>query len=234
MKSKLRILLADDSRFFRAIESQFLQKIPVEILEASNCAEVLTTIRKEKPDMVYMAYSLPTDGGAVCCQKIKADPEFRSLPVVIICDQGDLEQSEIARRTGCDAILVKPLDRHNFLQVGRRFLDGIREHRQPSYFPVTLSTGGIDYVGKCLDISSGGIFVESKADIQSGTPIDLTFTLPDDVATQITCNGVVSWLNRKPGPIKPHYPHGFGIKFVKLPTSIHTGILNLSDKKTSN
>ena len=40
MSNKLRILLADDSRFFRAIESQFLQKTPVEILEADSGVDI--------------------------------------------------------------------------------------------------------------------------------------------------------------------------------------------------
>ena len=55
MSKKLRVLLADDSRFFRAIESQFLKKTPVEIIEADDCALALSMIRNEKPDMVYMA-----------------------------------------------------------------------------------------------------------------------------------------------------------------------------------
>ena len=54
MNSKLRILLADDSRFFRGIESQFLQKVPVEILEAEDCAAVLDVMQNEKPDLVFV------------------------------------------------------------------------------------------------------------------------------------------------------------------------------------
>jgi len=59
MSKKLRVLLADDSRFFRAIESQFLKKTPVEILEADDCSVALSMVRSEKPDLVYMAFSLP-------------------------------------------------------------------------------------------------------------------------------------------------------------------------------
>ena len=231
MISKLRILLADDSKFFRSIESQFLKKTPVDILEADSCDTALAVMRKEKPDLVFMAFALPNDGGAACCQRIKADSELRHIPVVMICDQDEPEQPEIARQKGCDDCLVKPLDRHSFLQVGRQFLAGIREHRQPSFFPVTITANGEDFSCKCLDISGGGMFVEIQSDIPAGTLVTLSFKLPDSMVTQITCSAEVSWPNRKPNPLKPHYPNGLGLKFVELSAPIYKAILRLSDKK---
>lgn len=234
MKSKLKILLADDSRFFRAIESQFLQKTPAAILEADNCDTALAVVRSERPDLVYAAFSLPPSGGAAFCQKIKNDPELNEIPVVLVCDADAHEQPEIARQSSCDACLSKPLDRHVFLQVGRQFLEGIREHRQPSFFPVTILSDGEEFAGKCLDLSGGGMFVESQADLSPDTAIELSFKLPGGSGTQLRCNAMISWLNRKPNPMKPHYPHGLGIMFVELPEAVHKAILNISDRKTSS
>ncbi|NIQ10388.1 MAG: response regulator [Gammaproteobacteria bacterium] len=231
MNAKLKILLADDSRFFRAIEGKFLQKTPVDILETDHCAEALSIIRNDRPDLVYMAFSLPSQGGASCCQKIKEDPSLRTIPVVLICDQGKAEQAVIAKQSDCDAVLTKPLDRHTFLQVGRQFLAGIREHRQPSFFPLTFTSGGDEFSGKCLDISGGGMFIESQAAIEEGTLINLKFKLPTAETTQISCSGEVMWQNRKPNPMKPHYPHGLGVKFVGLSEIVHKAILRLSDKQ---
>jgi CheY-like chemotaxis protein len=232
--SKLSILLADDSPFFRTIERQFLQKTPAEILEADDCDTALAMVRNERPDMVYLSFSLPPAGGIDCCQRIKKDPELKSIPVVIICDPDAPEQPELARQKGCDACLSKPLDRHSFLQVGRKFLQGIREHRQPSFFPVTIVSDDEEVVGKCLDLSGGGMFVESQADLKPGADIELSFKLPGGAGTQLSCNAVVSWLNRKPDPMKPHYPHGLGIMFVKLPEAVHKAILRISDKINSD
>lgn len=232
MSGRLRILLADDSRFFRAIESQFLQKTPVDILQADSCEAALAVVRDQKPDLVYAAFSLPRDGGAAFCKAVKQDPATRHLPVVLVCDQGAAEQPEIARRAGSDACLVKPLDRHNFLQVGRKFLEGIREHRQPSFFRVSFVANGETFQGKTLDISGGGMFIETQAEIAAGTLIDLDFRLPDQVSTRVTCRAEVTWLNRKPKPMKPHYPHGLGLKFVDLPAAAHRAIIGLSNKKS--
>lgn len=233
MSKKLRVLLADDSRFFRAIESQFLQKTPVDIIEADSSALALSMVRNEKPSLVYMAFSLAGEGGDACCRKIKDDPLLRSVPVVVICDQDQPGQPDIARRCGCDAYLVKPLDRHSFLQVGRQFIEEIREHRQPSFFPLSILADGEEFKGKCLDLSGGGMFIESQAEIPAGTQVTLNFKLPNDTTVPITCTAKVMWQNRKPSPMKPHYPHGLGIMFVELPDSVHKAILRLSDKKSS-
>ncbi len=231
MNKKLRILLADDSRFFRAIETQFLQKTPVEILEAGCCAEALSVMRNERPDLVYMAYTLPDEGGATCCRTVKNDPTLRAIPVVMICDQGEKQQPGVAQQHGCDAVLSKPLDRHSFLQVGRQFLAGIREHRQPSFFPLTFAAGGEEYYGKCLDLSGGGMFVECQEDLSAGTLINIRFKLPDVGATEITCSGEIMWVNRKPNPMKQHYPNGLGVKFVGLSDSVQKAIIRFVDKK---
>ena len=233
MNSKIQIVLADDSKFFRSIESKFLQKEPVEILEARNCAEVHAIIRNQQPAMIYMSFTLREEGGDRCCREIKKDPETSSIPIVMVCDQDAANQPEEAKLSGCDAYLVKPLDRYSFLQPGRKFLDGIREHRKPSFFRLTFASGGEDYTGKCLDISGGGMFIETQADVAVGTLINMQFKLPDGPVTAIVCSGEVSWQNRKPNPRKSHYPNGLGVKFVGLPDHVHKSILRFSEKQSS-
>ena len=90
------------------------------------------------------------------------------------------------------------------------------------------------FSGKGLDLSGGGMFAESQADLPPGTEIELSFKLPDGPGTQLSCRAVISWLNRKPTPMKPHYPNGLGIMFIKLPKAVHKAILRISDKKSSS
>lgn len=230
MNKKQRILLADNSRFFRTIESKFLLKTPVEVLEAGDEQEVLSLLNKESPDLVYMAYDLAVVGAPALCLRLKNNPATSNLPIVVICDQGAPEQIKIVRRLEADACLVKPLDRHSFLQIGRKYLNSIREHRQPSFFPLSFHIENEEHQGKCLDISGGGMFIESHVDVIAGTLLKLTFRLPDGTATHIDCQAMVTWLNRKPNPIKSHYPYGFGVKFSELSVVASRTIQRLIDK----
>ena len=234
MNSSMRILLADDSRFFRTIERKFLQKTPLEILEAENCAATLECARQMQPALIYMAFSLVPDGGAACCEALKRDPGLRNIPVVLICDRDEPGQLDQAKSSGADAWLCKPLDRHAFLQAGRKFLAVIREHRQPSFFPLSFSLNGESFAGRCLEISPGGIFIESQADLAAGSEITLSFKLPDSGVTGIECVARVSWLNRKPNPMKPHYPHGFGAQFLTMPEAVQRALMAYSARKSGS
>jgi hypothetical protein len=80
--------------------------------------------------------------------------------------------------------------------------------------PVKFNWQGKDVTGKCLDISGGGLFLESPADIPVGTMLTLDFALPSGVNLPSTCEGEVMWHNRKPNMFKPHYPVGMGIRFI--------------------
>ena len=229
MTKRLRILLADDSRFFRTIEAKFLQKTPAEVIEAGDSEQVLQLIREFRPDLVYMAMSLRPDGGLACCRRVKSDPDLRDVPIVLICGPENAEeQINLARQAGCDETLTKPLDRFQFLQVGRQFLEGIREHRQPCFFSLQIRHGENSFVGKRLDVSSGGLFVESKRDLPVGTVLELSFRLPESAIGEVQCRAEVMWLNRRPEPMKPHYPQGFGLKLIELNEQVQAALIRHS------
>ncbi len=217
MREVFHILLADDSPFFRTIERQFLQNTPAEIIEASDSEEVFTALRGKSPDLIFLAYSLRPENGVECCLKIKRDPDLCNLPIVLICDQYEEEQVGQAQRSGADAVLVKPLDRHLFLKTGRRFLDSIREPRHGCLIKVQFISAGEVCKGTGLDISSGGMFLDTAVSIRVGEVVDLSFGLPGHDMVLVKCKGLVTWTNYRPSPIKPHYPSGFGVKFIDLP-----------------
>ena len=68
---------------------------------------------------------------------------------------------------GCEGVLSKPLDRRRFLELGRSFLAGIRENRRLCLFRVRYRVGEKLFIGKGLDISGGGLFLESAEPLTS-------------------------------------------------------------------
>jgi Tfp pilus assembly protein PilZ len=51
-------------------------------------------------------------------------------------------------------------------------------HRVPSTSPVSYATRGIAYEDFLLDISAGGVFIETQAVFAVGETLSLTFPLP--------------------------------------------------------
>lgn len=225
----LTIVLADDSRFFRTIERQFLQKTPAAVEEVDSSDALFVRLRQAVPQLLIMGASLRPLNGLDCCRRIKSDPALRALPVIMVCEHDDPQQPGLARQAGCEAVLVKPLDRQRFLEAGRQFLSEIREHRKPCFLAIGFDWEGAAQRGKCLDISSGGLFLESSLLIPAGTRLRIEFTLPGH-AVPVSCHGEVTWHNRRPNLFKAHYPVGFGLKFIDLPEAVGRQLLQLAGR----
>jgi CheY-like chemotaxis protein len=213
------VLLVDDDRFFLTIEKQFLRSAPVTIIEARNAEAALIVCHEKKPQLVCMAFDLPGEDGAECCRRIKADPKLRGIAVVMVCDSAAKTQDERCRAAGCDGILYKPLDRHRFLEVTRSFLAGIRETRRHCLLPLRFKVEGQTVVAKGLDISRGGLFVETGVALQVGQALELEIhlTRSGEEGAWINCHGTVAWLNTREKLFKPTHPTGFGVKFTGIP-----------------
>ncbi|PLX77872.1 MAG: hypothetical protein C0615_04685 [Desulfuromonas sp.] len=212
----LKILLVDSSPFFRTIERQFLAKTPAVVVEAVSGEEGLAMCQSEKPDLIYLAYDLNDMAGVEFCRRCKSGAVGKAVPVIMVCDENSQEQVEASRRGGSDGVLTKPIDRHKFLEMGRHFLPTIREPRRTCLFPIEFRLSDESYPGRCLDISSGGLFIESSEKIPAGKIFEITFTLPNQGSEAVGCKGVVAWHNERPNPMKANYPVGFGVRFVDL------------------
>ena len=235
MSQGLKILIVDGSRFFRSIEKQFLAKTPAEIIEAESGEEALKSVEEHKPELVYIAVDLPDMSGVDLCRKIKANSRSKQTAVILICDQDDDVQVTACQSSSSDGVLTKPIDRHKFLEVGRQFLVSIREPRRTCLFPITFRSKNIGSDasgcrGKCLDISSGGVFIESTTLPDLNSMIDIEFVLPHKEHSTIVCKAMVTWHNTRPNPTKPNYPIGLGVKFVDLKNAVQESIKAFSTR----
>jgi len=99
-----------------------------------------------------------------------------------------------------------------------------REPRHDCLFEVICRLGDKTATGIALDISSGGIFIDSKEKFGVGKVLELEFRLNEDDPTPIFCRGAVTWINERPDPIKVNYPNGFGVFFLELEDSAEIAI----------
>jgi uncharacterized protein (TIGR02266 family) len=66
-----------------------------------------------------------------------------------------------------------------------------------------------------VNVSSGGLFIETSKILPVDTLLMIKFKLPD-VETAISCKARVAWTNEGDAPKKPSFPPGMGIQFLDL------------------
>jgi Tfp pilus assembly protein PilZ len=78
-----------------------------------------------------------------------------------------------------------------------------------------LPDGSTQPAGEILNISLGGVFIETAEPLGFGTEIDIEFTVPD---ATIRCKGLIVW-STKSAPQRAGGRTGMGVRLMKIGVS---------------
>ncbi|GLI37712.1 response regulator [Geobacter hydrogenophilus] len=210
------VLLVDDERFFLSVQRDFLKGSPIAVLSAPGGEEALRIAREQRPDLIYLDCRMPEMDGVACCTILKGDRELRTIPVLMMVQEGKEKDRERCLAAGCDGIIAKPIDRREFLEAGRRFVPEVeRRHQRIRCGSLAVfRRGDASFHGSIEDISFCGVYVGSRCDVKIEDRIQLGFFLPG--SDLIETDARVAWVNQGHRRIKPTMPEGFGVEFVGI------------------
>jgi DNA-binding response OmpR family regulator len=117
-----KILIADDEPNI-VISLEFLmQKSGYQVKIATNGDEALRQVVEFHPDMILLDIMLPQKNGFEVCQKIRENPAWNGIKVVMLTAKG--RESEVTKglALGADAYITKPFATQELLANVRRLL----------------------------------------------------------------------------------------------------------------
>ncbi len=112
-----RILLADDNPQALRLGEQILTAQGFEVVSVTDGAVAMRRLSDVNPDLFITDIYLPTKSGFDLARFMKAEPEFRDIPIVFAASPADVFDEKDARNAGADAILRKPFEASNLLDV---------------------------------------------------------------------------------------------------------------------
>lgn len=104
---RVNILLVDDSRSVLSKLKQELGALGFHVNTAPNGKVALECISKEIPDCILSDFEMPEMGGVELARAIKANPEFRLIPFIILTSRDDFLHLSEAIQSGADDFLAK-------------------------------------------------------------------------------------------------------------------------------
>ncbi len=107
MSSK-KILVVDDEVYILHILDFSLGAEGYEVITAADGAEAIEKARQEKPDLVVLDIMMPKVDGFEACRRLKADPETREIPVILLTAKGREVDRKMGMEVGADDYIVKP------------------------------------------------------------------------------------------------------------------------------
>lgn len=124
----VEVLLVEDSPADARLAREALEEgsVPKRITVVSDGAEAIEYVRKRgrfhnapRPDLVLLDLNLPKRDGLEVLREIKADPELRSITVIVLTTSQFPKDVNTAYELSANCYIVKPVELEEFYQAMR-------------------------------------------------------------------------------------------------------------------
>jgi len=103
---KAKVLLVDDSKFFRMANEHALSKAGFEVSAAADGEEALQVVNDKLPDIILLDMMLPKISGPDVLRALKANPATMDIPVIVLTSLSQRNEEKLLSE-GAAAYLEK-------------------------------------------------------------------------------------------------------------------------------
>jgi two-component system phosphate regulon response regulator PhoB len=123
---KPSVLVVEDEDSLATLLQYNLDKEGFRVAMATDGEEALLVIDEGPPDLVVLDWMLPKVSGVEVCRRLRARPETRNLPIIILTARGEESDRIRGLDTGADDYIVKPFSMSELAARIRAVLRRIR------------------------------------------------------------------------------------------------------------
>lgn len=105
-----RVLVIDDDRIIRKVVEKSLVTLGYDVILTDSGEEGLRAIKSVQPDIVIVDKLMPGIDGLEVTRRLRNEPKFAHLPILVLTGQSDLEDKLSAFEAGADDYLSKPFE----------------------------------------------------------------------------------------------------------------------------
>jgi two-component system alkaline phosphatase synthesis response regulator PhoP len=116
------ILVVDDHEQNLELLQAYLEEFGCKVRLARDGLEAQAEVEKSQPDLILLDVMMPRMSGFQLCSKLKADPNTRDIPVVMVTALSEVGDVERAVECGADDFLTKPVFKLELLTRAKSLL----------------------------------------------------------------------------------------------------------------
>ncbi|HEX4196177.1 MAG TPA: phosphate regulon transcriptional regulator PhoB [Caulobacteraceae bacterium] len=121
-----QVLVVEDEDALSALLQYNLDKEGYAVTVAGDGEEALVLVDEQQPDLIVLDWMLPKVSGVEVCRRLRARPETRNLPIIMLTARGEESDRIRGLDTGADDYVVKPFSMSELAARIRAVLRRIR------------------------------------------------------------------------------------------------------------
>jgi adenylate cyclase len=107
-----RVLVVDDQPQNLLLAEVHLKALGCTVEKATDGFAALAAVERQPPDLILLDVMMPGMDGFAVCRKLKADREWRHIPIVLVTALNSSEDRVAGIEAGADDFITKPFNRH--------------------------------------------------------------------------------------------------------------------------
>ena len=117
------ILVVDDEPAFCDVVCEILQAAGYKAFSALNAALALELLEDIRPNVILSDVMMPDMDGLSFVRHLRQQPQFESIPIVIVSAKATPDDRETALAAGADVFLEKPFSSNDLQTIIETLLD---------------------------------------------------------------------------------------------------------------
>ena len=116
------ILIVDDERPYVDLLGELLEKYGLDVETAYDAGDALFRLKAKKPDLILLDLKMPELDGLSFIDKLRADDNWRRIPIVVVSAKTAKEDQKAALDAGANRFLPKPFSSEELRMVLGEFV----------------------------------------------------------------------------------------------------------------
>ncbi len=103
----IKIVWVEDDKFLVSLIQKRMEGTSAQLIQVTDGAVAYDKVKEVKPNVVVLDLLMPNIDGFEILRKIKADPDTKAIPVLVLSNLGQKEEIEKAHDLGATKFVVK-------------------------------------------------------------------------------------------------------------------------------
>ena len=122
-----KVMVVDDDEEFTNLYKDYLKMVGFEAVAENKSSNAMERAHAERPDVLILDLMMPAPDGFQLCRMLRADPNFKNTPIIIVTALTNLDSKLVAMGAGANDYLTKPFHIDELKTRINALLEKVRE-----------------------------------------------------------------------------------------------------------